>query len=117
MIQAERGNTKFIDFGLSKHSVLALRLEALCEHVPGNDDFDIGYITPSKQGIRGKTRWIFDNHDVEDMFREYRSAGKSEIIIWCDGHTQTSGGPSKQPTSGLSEPATHKRAQIYLVMT
>ena len=28
--------------------------EALCEHVPDNDDFDVGYIAPSKQGIRGE---------------------------------------------------------------
>ena len=34
--------------------------ESLAEHVPEGDEYDIGYIEPSKQGVHGKTRWIFD---------------------------------------------------------
>lgn len=85
--------------------------ETLSGHVPSSNDFDIGYIAPSKQGIRGKTRWIFDSHDIEDMYREYRAAGKTELILWCDGHTQTSGSTNKRSTSGCSEPVTHKKAR------
>ena len=42
-----------------------------------------------EQGVRGKTRWIFDESDIEDMYSEYQEAAKSEIIIWCDGRTKT----------------------------
>jgi hypothetical protein len=64
--------------------------ESLAEHVPeGDDEYHIGYIEPSKQGVRGKTRWIFDESDVEDMYKEYQEAKKSEIIIWCDGRAKT----------------------------
>ena len=54
-----------------------------------DDEYDIGYIEPSKQGVRGKTRWIFDESDIKDMYKEYQDAKKNEIIIWCDGCTKT----------------------------
>ena len=57
---------------------------------------DIGYIEPSKQGIHGKTRWIFDENDIKDMHKEYQEANKTEIIIWPDGHTNIL--PSKSVT-------------------
>ena len=63
--------------------------ESLAEHVPEGDEYDIGYIEPSKQGVRGKTCWIFDESDIEDMYTEYQEAKKTEIIIWCDGRAKT----------------------------
>ena len=63
--------------------------KSLAEHVSEEDEYDIGYIEPSKQGVRGKTRWIFDESDIKDMHEEYQEAKKTEIIIWCDGRTKT----------------------------
>ena len=57
--------------------------ESLAEHVPEGKEYDIGYIEPSKQGVRGKTRWIFDESDIEDMYKEYQEAKKTEIIMTC----------------------------------
>ena len=63
--------------------------ESLAKHVPTDDEYDIGYIEPSKQGVRGKTRWIFNESDIEDMYEEYKSSDKKEIILWCDGCTKS----------------------------
>ena len=63
--------------------------ESLAEHVPEGGEYDIGYIEPSKQGVRGKTRWIFNESDIEDMYKEYQEAQKTEIVIWCDGRAKT----------------------------
>ena len=84
--------------------------ETLSEHVPDSDDFDIGYIEPGKQGIRGKTRWIFDSDDIGDMYREYQSAGKLELIIWCDGRRQDRA-YNKRPTAETNEPVARKKAR------
>ena len=61
---------------------------SLKEHIPG-DTFDVGYIEASRQGIRGKTRWIFSSDDIDDMYKSYSSACKTEIILWCHGRKQT----------------------------
>jgi len=84
--------------------------ETLSEHVPDSDDFDIGYIEPGKQGIRGKTRWIFDSDDIGDMYREYQTAGKLELIIWCDGRRQDRA-YNKRPTAETNEPVACKKAR------
>jgi len=60
-------------------------MKLLKSYVPENDEFDIGYIEPSKQGARGKMRWIFGNEDVDDMYAAYDTAKKTEVIIWCEG--------------------------------
>ena len=85
--------------------------ETLSEHVPDSDNFDIGDIEPGRQGIRGKTRWIFDADDIEDMYREYQSAGKFELIIWCDGRRQDCEASKKRPTAGCNEPVARKKAR------
>lgn len=58
-------------------------MNSLQKHVPESTNFHVGYIEPGKQGIRGKSRWIFTEEDLADMYSAY--AGKSEIILWCDG--------------------------------
>ena len=81
--------------------------KSLAGHVPDCDDFDIGYMEPSKHGVCGKTRWIFGESDIQDMYEEYREAKKAEIIIWCDGltKTQSKGVTTKRkwPSEAVSE--------------
>ena len=36
-------------------------------------------------------RWIFSSEDINDMYKSYKSASKTEIILWCDGRKQISG--------------------------
>ena len=86
--------------------------ESLADHVPEGEDYDIGYIEPSKQGVRGKTRWIFDESDIEDMYKEYKEVKKTEIIIWCDGRIKT---PDKSVTvkrKGSSESNSKKKPRL-----
>ena len=58
--------------------------ESLKEHI-SCDKFGIGYIEAGRQGVRGKMRWIFSSEDINDMYKSYRSASRTEIILWCDG--------------------------------
>ena len=81
--------------------------ESLAEHVPEGNEYDIGYIEPSKQGVRGKTRWTFDESDIEDMYEEYQEARKTEIIIWCEGRGKAQSGAVKR--KGLSESNSKKK--------
>ena len=89
--------------------------EKLNEHVPDSESFDIGYIEPSRQGIRGKTRWIFDHQDIDDMYKAYESAKKKEIILWCEGRKKESSDSkraSKRPSSEQqSSSETQKKAR------
>ena len=59
-------------------------LESLKEHI-SCDKFDMGYIEAGWQGVYGKMRWIFSS---EDIYKSYKSASKTEIILWCDGRKQ-----------------------------
>ena len=79
--------------------------ESLAEHVPADDEYDIGYIEPSKQGVRGKTRWIFNESDIEDMYEEYNSSDKKEIILWCDGCSKSGGKRRCSPPSSSRKKA------------
>lgn len=45
--------------------------KSLKEHVSDDSDMKFGYIEPSKQGIRGKVRWIFTADDLDDMYTLY----------------------------------------------
>ena len=51
-------------------------LKSLETYVPESREFDMGYIEPSKQGARGKMRWIFGNEEVNDMYAAYDTAKK-----------------------------------------
>ena len=67
----------------SKHFTSCMEIkdqlqESLKEHL-SCDKFDVGYIEAGRQGIRGKTRWIFSSEDIDDMYESYKSAGKTEI--------------------------------------
>ena len=75
-------------------------LESLKEHIPANT-FDIGYIEAGRQGVRGKMRWIFSSDDIDDMYKSYKSASKTEIILWCDGQKQTTG--KKRPLAAAEQ--------------
>ena len=44
------------------------------------------------------------------MYREYQSAGKLELIIWCDGRRQDHA-YNKRPTAETNEPVARKRAR------
>ena len=75
-------------------------LESLKEHIP-RDRFDIGYIEAGRQGLRGKMRWIFGSDDINDMYKSYKSAGKTEVILWCDGRNEAAG--KKRPLPSAEE--------------
>ena len=57
--------------------------ESLKEHILC-DKFHIGYIEAGRQGVQGKMRWIFSSENINDMYQSYKSASKTEIILWCD---------------------------------
>ena len=82
-------------------------MKSLKSYVPESDEFDIGYIEPSKQGVRGKMRWIFGNEDADDMYAAYDTAKKTEVIIWCEGRKLGGCGTSrtaqKRPASDNDE--------------
>ena len=59
-------------------------------------------IEPSKQGVHGKTRWIFDESDIEDMYKEYQEAKTTEIIIWCEGRAKAQSGAVNRKGSSES---------------
>ena len=46
-------------------------------------------------------RWIFSSDDIDDMYKSYKSASKTEIILWCDGRKQTAG--KKRPSAAAEE--------------
>ena len=54
--------------------------EMLEEHVSEDSEYDIGYIEPSKQGVRGRTAWIFDESDVQDMYKWKRKLEKIKLF-------------------------------------
>ena len=81
--------------------------ESLKEHF-SCDKFDIGHIEAGRQGIRGKTRWIFSSEDIDDMYESYTSAGKTEIILWCDGRRQVAGKKRQSPTTEENEGGSKK---------
>ena len=96
-------------------SVIQLKaqlMESLEEHVPTNIGFSIGYIEPSRQGVRGKQHWIFNSDDLDDMYEAYNSAHKSEIMIWCDGVDATKANRKKRPspTSDDDDSAPRKKS-------
>ena len=82
-------------------------MKSLKAYVPESTDFDMGYIEPSKQGVRGKMRWIFENEEVNDMYAAYDTAKKTEVIIWCEGRKLGGSGTSrstlKRPASDTDE--------------
>ena len=115
-MQSGKGSTKCISCMVAHElSHLLLLKEKLNEHVPDSESFDIGYIEPSRQGIRGKTRWIFDHQDIDDMYKAYESAKKKEIILWCEGRKKESSDSkraSKRPSSEQqSSSETQKKAR------
>ena len=59
--------------------------KSLKEHVSDDSDMNFGYIEPSKQGIRGKMRWIFTADDLKDMYTLYEQKTQTEVLLWCDG--------------------------------
>jgi len=69
------------------------------------DKFNIGYIEAGRQGVREKMRWLFCSEVINDMYKSYKSASKTEIILWCDGLKQISG--KKRPS-----PATENEGSI-----
>lgn len=92
MVMARKG-TKFTNSVQVNTSCMEIKdqlWESLKEHF-SCDKFDIGHIEAGRQGIRGKTRWIFSSEDIDDMYESYKSAGKTEIILWCDGRRQVAG--------------------------
>ena len=96
----------------SKHFTSCMEIkdqlqESLKEHL-SCDKFDIGYIEAGRQGIRGKTRWIFSSEDIHDMYESYKSAGKTEIILWCDGRRQVAGKKRQSPTTEENEGGSKK---------
>ena len=51
---------------------LKLQLQkSLDEHVSNESTMNFRYIEPSKQGVRGKMRWIFTADDLKDMYAAY----------------------------------------------
>ena len=70
----------------SKHFISSMEIkdqlqESHKEHISCNK-FDIGYIEAGRQGVR---------EEINDMYKSYKSASKTEIILWCDGRKQISG--------------------------
>ena len=45
--------------------------KSLDEHISDESAMNFGYIEPSKQGVRGKMRWIFTADDLKDMYAAY----------------------------------------------
>lgn len=74
--------------------------ESFKEHI-SCDKFDIGYFEAGQQGVQGKMRWIFSSEDINDMYKSFKSASKTEIILWCDGQKQISG--EKRPSPATEE--------------
>ena len=87
-------------------------LESLSEHIPG-DKFDIGYIEAGRQGVRGKMRWIFSSNDIDDMYKSYNSASKTEVILRCDGRKQAAG--KKRPSPAAEEMEAVKNHEHHAV--
>ena len=57
----------------------------LDEHISDESAMNFGYIEPSKQGVRGKMRWIFTADDLKDMYAAYEQKTLTEVLLWCDG--------------------------------
>ena len=54
--------------------------DAFHENIPSSGaDLEIGYISPG-HGVKGQQRWIIDEEDVQDMYKEYK--GKNEVLLW-----------------------------------
>ena len=91
-------------------------MDSLKGHVPNKMEFHVGYIEPSKQGIRGKMRWIFSEEDLKDMYTAYTD--KSEIILWCDGQRQKESETHegrKRPNSEASSTSAPKKGRSLTV--
>ena len=96
---------------------------SLKDHVSDSKgkEFHVGYIEPGKQGVRGKTRWLFTG-DLLDMYSAY--SGKSEILLWCDGrkveketaqqskHSSDECPPSKRGRKSVTESQAKKLSDV-----
>ena len=80
-------------------------------------DIEVGYITPG-HGARGKQRWICDDIDLTDMYKEYK--GKKEIVVWFYSSNNSEGETSKGKkrthspgeTESIKQPKFRSTAQI-----
>jgi hypothetical protein len=87
--------------------------KSLDEHVSGESDMNFGYIEPSKQGVRGKMRWIFTADDLKDMYAAYEQKKQTEILLWCDGRkVAKEDAPRPKRAHVAAENSTKKRSSV-----
>ena len=100
---------------ISTTEIVSTLKEKLNEHAPDSESFDIGYIEPSRQGIRRKTRWIFYHEDIDDVYKAYESAKKKEKILWGEGrkkeNSDSKRASKRLPSHEQSSSETHKKAR------
>ena len=64
----------------SPNSIKKCLCDAFPQEIPDTDvDLEIGYVNPG-HGARGQQRWIVDDNDVQDMYKEYH--GRNEVLLW-----------------------------------
>ena len=53
--------------------------EHFSDHISDINNLELGYITPG-HGARGAQRWMVDEDDIADMYKEYE--GRKEVMLW-----------------------------------
>ena len=65
------------------------------------------YIEPSRQGMRGKHRWLHVNEDLQGIWE----AKKHEVLLWCDGWSDESGKCKRKCASTNDRNSPDKKAR------
>jgi len=52
--------------------------EHFSDHISDINNLELGYITPG-DGARGAQRWMVDEDDIADMYKEYE--GRKEVML------------------------------------